>query len=154
MSDEAQLPPSDDEERGEQPEHYDEEAPGYGFATHEGNEDKIPEAPSTEGRDRRKLAAEVELDPMSLVGSYCHRVENGEIVWAGIVVGEVQPGRYLIELDGCLEGAKSRSVQVIQSIDSLLAKDEGYEWRFYNTELAMKDAYAEHVVDAMTRERS
>ncbi len=115
-------------------------------ATHEGNPDVIPESPVAEDRNSRGLAADADLNPMSLVGRWFHRIENGTMVWAGIVVGEPQPGKYLIELDRCAEGAKGRSVQVLADLDSMLAKDEGYEYRFYDTESQMQDAYAEYLV--------
>lgn len=99
---------------------------------------------TTDNRDRSALAREVELDPMSLSGSYFHRVENGEIVWAGIVVGEVQAGMYLCQVEQGLEGADRVKVQVIIRIEQMLCGDPGYEFRFYDTEQDMTLAYAVH----------
>lgn len=101
-----------------------------------GFHDDKPEAPSA-GRDRAELAAEVELDPMSLSGSYCHRCEGGEPVEDGLVVGEVQPGKYLIQFG---------SYQQPVTLDQMIA--EG--WRFYDTEQARTLAWAEH----LAKERS
>jgi len=83
------------------------------------------------------------LSPLSLVGSWFHRLENGEIIWDGVVVGEVQPGRYLCLVRKGLEG--DFEAQVIMPIDSMLAKDEGYEWRFYDDKETMIEAYAAYV---------
>lgn len=85
------------------------------------------------------------LSPASLVGSFCHRVENGEIVWEGAVLGEPGPGAYLVELTSSLPGQGRLPVQVLATLDSMLAKDEGYEWRFYDSEEAMRSGYAEFV---------
>lgn len=87
-----------------------------------------------DGRDRRGTATGVDLDPGSLPGSYFHRVEAGQIVWAGVVVAEPQPGKYLFQVDEGLEGA-DRGVrpQVPISLDQMLAEEPG-TWRFYDTE--------------------
>jgi len=97
----------------------------------DGFHDSQPEAPSA-GRDRAKLAAEVELDPMSLSGSYCHRCEGGNPVEDGLVVGEVQPGKYLI---------KFRRSQRVVPLDEIVRD----EWRFYDTEQDRTLAWAEHL---------
>lgn len=88
----------------------------------------------TDGRDRRGLATGVDLDPHSLPGSYFHRVEAGQIIWAGVVVGEPQDGKYLFQVDEGLEGA-DRGVrpQIPISFDQMLADEPG-TWRFYDTE--------------------
>jgi hypothetical protein len=104
------------------------------------------EAPLTEGRDREKLAAEVELDPTSLSGSWFHRIENGEIVWDGIVVGEPQPGVYLLSVRRGLSHGDETKAQVAMPLTAMTAKDEGYEFRFYDTREQMFDAYAKYVV--------
>lgn len=97
-------------------------------------------------RDRAALAAEVELNPQNLVGSYFHRIENGEMVWGGIVVGEIRSGPedtiYLVHVYGDgLEGSPKAGAQVAITLSRMLAKDEGYEWRFYDTEEAMREAF-------------
>lgn len=106
------------------------------------------DAPVAEDRDRRAFAADLPLNPLSLVGSYFHRVENGEMVWQGIVVGEPQAGKYLCQVEGALPGAADAKVQVIVPLDAMLSKDEGYEWRFYDSEQAMVEAFAEWVATA------
>jgi hypothetical protein len=102
----------------------------------EGFHDAKSEAP-TAGRDRAALAAEVELDPMSLSGSYCHRCEGGEPVEDGLVVGEVQPGKYLVKLE---------TGQRVVPLDQIIAE----EWRFYDTEQERTLAWAEY----LAKERS
>jgi hypothetical protein len=95
--------------------------------------------PVTDGRERKKLALEVELNPASLVGSTFIRVENGEAVWWGVIVGEPQAGMYLCQVDSGLPGGKA---QVVFSLERMESKDEGYEFRFFDTEEAMRDAFA------------
>jgi hypothetical protein len=102
----------------------------------DGFHDSKPDAP-TAGRDRAALAAEVELDPMSLSGSYCHRCEGGEPIEDGLVVGEVQPGKYLV---------KFGTGQRVVPLDVMIAD----EWRFYDTEQERTLAWAEH----LAKERS
>jgi len=97
----------------------------------EGFHDEKPEAPSA-GRNRAALAAEVELDPMSLSGSYCHRCVDGEIVEDGHVVSEVAPQKYLVQF-----GREQRPV----TLDQMIAE----EWRFYDTEAERTLAYAEYL---------
>ena len=92
-----------------------------------------------EGRDRPALAADVELNPESLCGSYFIRVENGDPIWQGCVVAEPQAGVYLCAVTGGLEGPPA---QVLASMDRMIARDPGYEWRFFDTEGAMHDAFA------------
>lgn len=133
---EAKLPPPDESEGSDK-----EKQPS------ERSEDAAPEMPVTEGRSRKALADEVELSPGSLVGSYCHRVENGRITYAGQVVGEIQPGKYLVQID-LFEGVKD--VQVVYPLEEMLAKDVGYEWRFYDTREAMQEAYVQYAVEEMT----
>lgn len=128
----AELPPSDED---------DDEPLVVPAAMH----DSPPDSP-TAGRDRAGLAEEAELSPMSLVGSYFHRVENAEIVWEGLVVGEVQPGMYLCQITGGLEGADKARVQVVVALTNMTASDVGYEWRFYDTVEARTLAYAEYLV--------
>lgn len=104
------------------------------------------DVPVTENRDRAALASEVELSPVSLVGSYFHRMENGEMVWAGVVVAEPQPGLYLCRCDR-LDG-RERGAQVLYPIADMVARDPGYEWRFYDTAEEQAEAFAEYVVTA------
>jgi hypothetical protein len=104
--------------------------------------DSQGDAPETEGRDRRGLAAEVELSPVSLVGSYFLRLDNAEVMWWGVVVGEVQPGHYLCHVESGLEHGDA---QVVMTLDRMLGHEEGYEWRFFDTEEKMKLGYAEYL---------
>jgi hypothetical protein len=51
------------------------------------------------GRNRRKAISEVDLAPESLVGSWfrCFEAERPRL--QGVVVGEVQPGLYLLDVE-------------------------------------------------------
>lgn len=94
------------------------------------------------GRDRKALAAEVELHPGSLVGSWFHKLEADEMVWQGIVVAEPQPGTYLVEVDGSIPGASK--VQRVVCLDAMEGDvEDGFEWRFYDTDEQMREAFAE-----------
>ena len=99
------------------------------------------------GRDRREAVASADLNPVSLVGSYFHRLEHDEIVWQGIVVGEPANGYYLLELEDSVPGASRH--QRLFSIRQLA--DDG-EWRFYDTSDHWRGAYAEWI--AHTKENA
>jgi hypothetical protein len=77
------------------------------------------------------------LDPTSLVGSYFHRLDGAErLMWQGIVVGEPQPGIYLVQLfDWVGERGHQRVVTILD-----ITQGDG-EWRFYDTEEWMALAY-------------
>jgi hypothetical protein len=79
------------------------------------------------------------LQPATLVGSWFHRLEDDEIVWQGVVVAEVQPGAYLIQIDKQEPGVEN--VQRLHSLAQMLG-DPDSEWRFYDTEDQAKNAFA------------
>lgn len=126
----------------------DDLAPEEGGLTVPEQQQESPQL-ATENRSRKALAGQVELDPHSLFGSYFHRLENGEMVWQGQVVGEPQAGVYLCQISGSLPGTTRQPAQIVAKLDDMLARDEGYEWRFYDTEEAMITAYAEYVAEAV-----
>lgn len=72
------------------------------------------------------------FNPVSLIGSWFHRLENDEILWQGVIVGEPGPGHYLCEISRMAPGAEN--VQVIINVKDMLLADEGYEWRFFDSE--------------------
>jgi hypothetical protein len=80
------------------------------------------------------------LVPETLVGSWFHRLENGEIIWQGVVVAEPQPGAYLVQIDRQEPGVEN--VQRLIGLESMLADDDGYDWRFYDTEEQAQNAFA------------
>jgi hypothetical protein len=111
---------------------------------------------------RRRLYVvdeEFSLSPDSLVGSAFLVVADGQMVWSGVVVGEPQAGKYLCELERLEEGASN--VQRLFTLDTLMGLgDEGrrliegaigeskapvidpsIEWRLYDSEAEMKEAY-------------
>lgn len=90
------------------------------------------------GRDRGEIAREIDLNPLSLVGSWFHRIEGDEVLWDGVVVGEVQPGKYLLEIRRGL--GERVGPQVVMPIEELGG------FRFYDTEEKMTQAYVEFVV--------
>lgn len=95
-----------------------------------------PQDPEADwGRDRKKGVAECHLSPDTLVGSWCHRLVQNQMVWQGIVVCEPQAGVYLIEM---LDQPGQRGHQVLVSLPQML--EEG--WRFYDSDELMHEAYA------------
>jgi hypothetical protein len=84
-----------------------------------------------------------EFSPASLVGSWFHRLENDRMVWQGAVVAEPQPGVYLLQVDRLDVGAQN--VQRLVAMASLLNDDDGYDYRFYDTQREAQAAYAEWV---------
>lgn len=96
-----------------------------------------------EKQGRKAFLAACDLDPGSLVGSWFHRLENDCIVWQGQVVGEPQAGVYLMQIDKLMPGASD--VQRLFKMDVLTNDDDGYDWRFYDSESKARAAYAEWV---------
>ena len=90
------------------------------------------------------------FSPKSLVGSWFHRLENDAIVWQGAVIAEPQPGTYLLQIDTLDVGAKQ--VQRLMPLATLVCDEDGYDWRFYDTEDDARSAYAAWV--ATERERA
>jgi len=102
-------------------------------------------------RDRATFVAGVDLDPASLVGSWFHRLVDGDMVWQGVVVGEPQPGVYLVQIDRLDIGAER--VQRLIPIQRMAADDhDGEEWRFYDDDERARIAFAAWV--ATERERT
>lgn len=89
---------------------------------------------------RKDALADFELGPLSLVGSWFHRLENDDIVWQGQVVGEVQAGAYLLQVDVMEPGAVN--VQRLVDLRTMMSDDDGYDWRFYDSEHEATAAYA------------
>jgi hypothetical protein len=94
---------------------------------------------------------EFSFDPNSMVGSFFLKVENGEVLWLGRVIGQPAADQlvYLVWVERQEPGAEK--VQRIVPVQEMVSKDEGYEWRFYDTEAEVREAFASWVV---TQERS
>lgn len=89
------------------------------------------------------------FNPNSLVGSWFHRLENGEMVWQGVVVGEPHSGVYLCQIDTLDVGATQ--VQRLITIQQLTTDDDGYDWRFYDSEAAAQKAYVDWMSSGRAR---
>lgn len=90
---------------------------------------------------RRDTVSEAELSPQSLVGSWFHRVEGGDLTEQGIVLAQVQAEpldvMFLVESNG---------TQRLVKLQSMFPENDHYEYRFYDTDDQMREAYAEWVV--------
>ena len=64
------------------------------------------------------------LKNSSLLDRYFHSVENEKIGWQGVIVGNPEPGWYLVQLFGWLDG--SPNVQRLIKLESMR------EWLFYD----------------------
>ena len=64
------------------------------------------------------------LKNSSLLDRYFHSVENEKIGWQGVIVGNPEPGWYLVQLFGWLDG--SPNVQRLIKFESMR------EWLFYD----------------------
>jgi hypothetical protein len=107
--------------------------------------DQEQEQLPVEMRRNRRGQLEVEdfeLNPMSLVGSWFHRTDGGDPVEQGMVVAEVQPGTYLLDVEPAI-GIKRKGnvaqVQRLVKIDQLLGDGE---YRFYDTEEQMRSGFS------------
>jgi hypothetical protein len=103
------------------------------------------------GKSRKGLVTdeEFEFSIGSLVGSWCHRLENDRMVWQGVVVAEPQPGVYLVQIDKLDVGAEH--VQRLLTMAQLTNDEDGYDWRFYDSENEAKSAYARWVASERQR---
>jgi hypothetical protein len=152
-----------------QPPAQDATATGGGGDPEGGGAIAVPEAGETERlvlKSRRDLLRgelaesqlpddyEFSLDPSTLVGSWFHRLENDEIVWQGCVVGMAgalwdDGPVYVFEIDVLDVGAEH--VQRLMPLRRLVNDEDGYDWRFYDSEDKAKAAYVAWV--ATKRER-
>jgi hypothetical protein len=97
---------------------------------------------------------EFSLNPGSLVGSWFHRLDNDAIVWQGCVVGiagdlPMEGPVYLCQIDKLDVGAEK--VQRLIPLSRLVNDEDGYDWRFYDSENEARAAFAAWV--ATERER-
>ena len=106
-----------------------------------------PEAPG-EGRDRKAFVLESALGPESLVGSWVLAFQGEEVMFQGLVVGEPQPGLYMVEefdyidLESKVRGGKH---QRLFPIEAFLDGD----FRFYDNEV-----WVRRVLEAYDSKRS
>lgn len=137
----AVLPPSDDS---------DDEARGGAaeFDLLPKKDDELDQS-LWKNRSGQVLADDFALSPVSLIGSWFHRLENGMIIWDGLVVGMIG-FNVLLEVRSGLDGLDRSTAQVMLNVDKLTAKDDGYEFRFYDDREQMQSAYAEYLVKEMT----
>lgn len=98
------------------------------------------------GRDRLEFVSDdaFDLNPHSLVGSWFLRLEDGDVVWLGAVVGEPAQGVYLLSVDRLAPGANR--VQRLVKLDQMSDDDDGNGWRFYDDEESCRVAWAAWLV--------
>jgi hypothetical protein len=60
----------------------------------------------------------------SLLGRYFHSIEKERLSWQGIIVGNPEPGWYLVQLFSWLDG--SPNVQLLVKFESM------HDWLFYD----------------------
>ena len=83
-------------------------------------------------RNRRAFCQEVALDPGSLVGSWFLKTDGGfGIEEEGIVVGEPQPGMYLLDSE---KGRASRRVQIVVKLETMIEE----QWMFFDSEESLR----------------
>ena len=82
------------------------------------------------------------LKNSSLLGRYFHGVENEKIGWQGVIVGNPEPGWYLVQLFSWLDG--SPNVQRLIQFESMR------EWLFYDDfetmEFSMEHGFAKKML--------
>lgn len=72
----------------------------------------------------------------SLMGSWFHKLEDGEIIWQGAIVAEIG-GCYLCQVQRLEEGCEN--VQILVPFPEM--QDPDYSWRFYDSEWKATEAY-------------
>jgi hypothetical protein len=86
------------------------------------------------GLDSHSLVTETASKAEKLVGKYFHGAnENNKVEWQGVVIGEPNPGWYLVQLFDWATG--SPSVQRLVPIEKMNA------WSFYPDRDAMTSSY-------------
>jgi hypothetical protein len=125
-------------------------------------------------KDRHLFAVDetMSLEPDTLVGSAFLVLQEGDVIWQGVIVGEPQAGRYLCHIDQLQNSPDVKKVQRIFSLDTLMGLgDEGrrliegainsasapvvgpdLEWRLYDSEEAATEAYKDWASATLTRE--
>ena len=87
-----------------------------------------------DGLDSHSMETETASKAEKLVGKYFHGAnENNKIEWQGVVIGEPNPGWYLVQLFDWATG--SPSVQRLVPIEKMNA------WLFYPDRDAMTSSY-------------
>ena len=87
-----------------------------------------------DGLDSHSLEAETATKTEKLVGKYFHGAnENNKVEWQGVVIGEPNPGWYLVQLFDWATG--NPSVQRLVPIEKMNA------WLFYPDRDAMTSSY-------------
>jgi hypothetical protein len=92
---------------------------------------------------------EFSFSPKTLVGSWFLRLENDDVIWRGVVVAEPSHGTYLVQIDKLDVGAEN--VQRLIPLERMVNDDDGYDWRFYDSEQAARDAYVDWDLNARKR---
>jgi hypothetical protein len=103
----------------------------------------------TQGRSQLPATYEFSFSPSSMVGSWFHRLENDEIVWQGVVVGEPQPGTYLVQIERLEFGVEN--AQRLIALETMLNDDDGYDWRFYDNREAALTAFQNWIAARRTK---
>ena len=85
----------------------------------------------TKNTTERKSGAVVRSS--DLLGRFFHSVEAGKIAWQGSIVGNPEPGWYLVQLFGWLDG--NPNVQRLMRIEDMR------EWLFYDDSEMMQFSY-------------
>ncbi len=113
-------------------------------------------------KDRREYVKDTDwsLEPDSLVGSWFHVFDAGELIWQGVIVGQPATDRYLCQIDVLEQGTEQ--VQRVFSLDTILGLGEdgrrvaenaigdqqvpviapALEWRLYDSEQKAQAAFA------------
>jgi hypothetical protein len=115
-------------------------------------------------KDRREYVKDEDwsLQPNSLVGSWFHVLEEGRMIWQGVIVAEPAQAQYLCQIDVLEQGVER--VQRLFSLDTLMGLGEdakrliegamdvrsapvvtpNLEWRLYDNEATAQAAFANH----------
>jgi hypothetical protein len=92
---------------------------------------------------------EFSFSPKTLVGSWFLRLENDDVIWKGVVVAEPAHATYLVQIDKLDEGAEN--VQRLIPLERMVNDDDGYDWRFYDSEAEARNAYVAWTTSARKR---
>lgn len=96
-------------------------------------------APAIDERNRKLVAAEAALSPLSLCGSWFHHDS-----FVGLIVGEVQPGIYLCEVHTMHPVERHDWWLGASEHQQLIKVDQMMDWRFFDNESWMRTSFQKY----------
>ena len=82
---------------------------------------------------KKTTSNNADVEYTELIGLFFHSVKDGKIEWQGEIVGNPQPGWYMVQLFGWIDG--------IPNVQRLMRIEDMREWLFYEDTEIMQFSY-------------